>query len=35
MLNPIQKKRYEKRFCGTVESSFRIEDMDPSGRPGL
>ena len=30
MLNPIQKKRYQKRFL-TVESSFRIEGMDPSG----
>lgn len=29
MLNPIQKKRYEKRFS-TIEASFRIEGMDPS-----
>lgn len=30
MLNPIQAERYQKRFS-TVESSFRIEGMDPSG----
>ena len=30
MLHPVQKKRYEKRFS-TIESSFRIEGMDPSG----
>ena len=29
MLNPVQKKRYQKRFSA-VESSFRIEGMDPS-----
>lgn len=28
-LNPIQKKRYEKRFS-MIEASFRIEGMDPS-----
>ena len=32
MLNPIQKKRYEKSFS-TIEASFRIENMDPSGQP--
>lgn len=32
MLNPIQKKRYEKRFS-TIEASFRIEGMDPSSDP--
>jgi hypothetical protein len=30
MPNPIQKKRYRKRFAA-IESSFRIEGMDPSG----
>lgn len=30
MLNPIQKNRYQKRFS-TIEASFRIEGMDPSG----
>ncbi len=30
MLHPVQKKRYQKRFA-TIESSFRIEGMDPSG----
>ena len=30
MLNPIQRKRYQKRFS-TIEASFRIEGMDPSG----
>jgi len=28
MLNPIQKKRYRKRFSA-IESSFRVEGMDP------
>ena len=32
MLNPAQKERYRKRFS-TIESSFRIEGMDPSGDP--
>jgi hypothetical protein len=30
MVHPVQKERYEKRFL-TIESSFRIEGMDPSG----
>jgi hypothetical protein len=30
MLSPAQKKHYLKEFA-TVESSFRIEGMDPSG----
>ena len=30
MLNPVQKKRYQKRFLA-IEASFRIEGMDPSG----
>ncbi len=29
MLDSIQRKRYAKRFSA-IESSFRIEDMDPS-----
>jgi hypothetical protein len=32
MLHPIQRERYQKRFS-TIESSFRIEGMDPSGDP--
>jgi hypothetical protein len=32
MLNPAQKQRYQKRFSA-IESSFRIEGMDPSGDP--
>ena len=32
MLNPAQRQRYQKRFS-TIESSFRIEGMDPSGDP--
>jgi len=32
MLNPIQKKRYAKRFS-TIEASFRIEHMDPHHDP--
>jgi hypothetical protein len=28
MLNPIEKKRYQERFA-TIESSFRVEGMDP------
>lgn len=32
MLHPIQRKRYQKRFS-TIEASFRIEGMDPSGDP--
>jgi len=32
MLSPEQKQRYQKRFS-TIESSFRIEGMDPSGDP--
>jgi hypothetical protein len=32
MLNPVQRQRYQKRFS-TIESSFRIEGMDPSGDP--
>jgi hypothetical protein len=28
MLDPMQKQRYQERFA-TVESSFRLEDMDP------
>jgi hypothetical protein len=32
MLNPIQKKRYAKRFS-TIEASFRIEGMDPHPDP--
>jgi hypothetical protein len=30
MLHPVQKQRYQKRFS-TIESSFRIEGMDPTG----
>jgi len=30
MLGPVQRKRYQKRFS-TIEASFRIEGMDPSG----
>jgi hypothetical protein len=30
MLHPVQQKRYQKRFS-TIEASFRIEGMDPSG----
>jgi hypothetical protein len=30
MLNPIQKGRYQKGFS-IIESSFRVEGMDPSG----
>jgi hypothetical protein len=30
MLHPVQKQRYKKRFS-TIESSFRVEGMDPSG----
>ena len=30
MLDRDQKKRYEERFS-SIESSFRIEGMDPSG----
>ncbi len=30
MVNPIQKNRYEKQFS-TIESSFRLEGMNPSG----
>jgi hypothetical protein len=30
MLDPVQKRRYQKRFSA-IESSFRIENMDPSG----
>ena len=30
MLHPVEKQRYEERFS-TIESSFRIEGMDPSG----
>jgi hypothetical protein len=32
MLNPAQKQRYQKQFSA-IESSFRIEGMDPSGDP--
>lgn len=32
MLNPIQKKRFYKRFS-TIEASFRIEGMDPHRDP--
>jgi len=32
MPNPAQKQRYQKRFSA-IESSFRIEGMDPSGDP--
>jgi hypothetical protein len=30
MLDPVQRMRYQKRFS-TIEASFRIEGMDPSG----
>jgi hypothetical protein len=30
MLDPVQRKRYQGRFS-TIEASFRIEGMDPSG----
>jgi hypothetical protein len=30
MLHPVQRQRYQKRFS-TIEASFRIEGMDPSG----
>jgi len=32
MLNPIQKKRFYKRFSA-IEASFRIEGMDPHTDP--
>ena len=32
MLNPIQKKRFSKRFSA-IEASFRIEGMDPRYDP--
>jgi hypothetical protein len=32
MLSPIQKERFLKRFAA-IESSFRIEGMDPAGDP--
>ena len=32
MLNPVQTKRYKKGFSA-VESSFRIEGLDPSNDP--
>jgi hypothetical protein len=30
MLHPVQKQHYKKRFAA-IESSFRVEGMDPSG----
>jgi hypothetical protein len=30
VLHPVQRQRYQKRFS-TIEASFRIEGMDPSG----
>jgi hypothetical protein len=30
MLHPVQKQLYQKRFA-VIESSFRVEGMDPSG----
>jgi hypothetical protein len=32
VLDPIQKKRFSKRFS-TIEASFRIEGMDPHRDP--
>ncbi len=32
MLTPVQEEKYRKQFA-TVESSFRIEGMDPSDDP--
>jgi hypothetical protein len=32
MLNSDQKQQYLERFA-TIESSFRVEGMDPSGLP--
>jgi hypothetical protein len=30
MLHPVRRQRYQRRFS-TIEASFRIEGMDPSG----
>ncbi len=32
MINPAQEQKYRKQFA-SVESSFRIEGMDPSDDP--
>ena len=29
-MDPVQRKQYQRRFS-TIEASFRIEGMDPSG----